>query len=201
MLVHRPPARPCFARARVCADAFTLLELLVVLGLIGIAAAIALPRFDRSRVNVDAQALSVRGVLIIAQRAAVTRGLDVLVVFDTARRLLRVQEDPNGNMALDAGEVMTATAVEGDVSFSRGSAPQLRAGQGAGVNFVARQSGRPVLVFHRDGSASEAGVFYLTTTRSANGTYAADTRAFDVQRATGRAVAYRYDGTAWRREF
>ena len=200
MLVYRPPAWPCFARARLCADAFTLLELLVVLGLVGVAAAIALPRFDRTRMNVDAQAVSVRGVLMMAQRAAVTRGEDVLVVFDTAGRLLRVQEDPNGNMARDAGEQVTATVVEGDVVFDRGSAPALRVGQETGVNFAGRQSGQPVLVFHRDGSASEAGVFYLTTKRSANGNYAADTRAFDVQRATGRAVAYRYDGSVWRRE-
>jgi prepilin-type N-terminal cleavage/methylation domain-containing protein len=182
-------------------EGFTLAEVIVVMALMAIATAMALPHLDRARLDVDSQAQSIRGVLIMAQRQAVTRGHDVVVTFDTAARLVRVQEDPNGNMVADPGERLSATAVEGEVAFSRGSAPVLRSGQGAGVNFTARVSGMPAFVFHRDGSASERAVFYLTSRRSGAGGHATDSRAFDLERATGRVIAYRYDGTAWQREF
>lgn len=190
---HRPPT----ACGR---GGFTLVELAFGLMLISIIMMIALPRWDRTRIQVDSQDQALRGVLMMAQRLAVTRGYDVVVAFDSAQLLVRVQEDPNFNGALDVGERVTATPLEGEVLFGRGSAPELRTGATAAVGFTERQGALPMFVYHRDGSASEVGVFYLTSRRSAAGRYSTDSRAFDLQRATGRVLAYRYDGTAWKRE-
>lgn len=184
------PARP----------GFTLLELVVVMGLVGALVAVALPRFDRTRMNVDAQTQALRSVLVMAQRTAVTRGCDVVVAFDTAGRWVRVQEDPDGDLVLDAGEVWNATQLDGDVVFGRGSAPVLKSGRTAPISFSARQSGRPALVFHRDGSASEQGTVYLSASRSSAAAHATDARALEVVRATGRVEAYRYT-RAWERTY
>jgi hypothetical protein len=60
----------------------------------------------------------------------------------------------------------------------------------------------PAVVFHRDGSASEAGGFYLTSTRAAtSGAHVEDTRAIELERATGRASWYKYGPPLWRRAF
>lgn len=200
-----PPiaARP---RSRLRASAlrgtrgFTLVEVAFALMLIGIIVAMAVPRFDRTRMQVDGQDQALRGLLMMAQRLAVTRGYDVLVVFDSAKGLVLVQEDPDADGVRDAGERVTGTLLEGEVVFGRGSAPALRAGATAGLAFTERQGSLPMFVYHRDGSASEVGVLYLTSRRSSGGRFATDSRAFDLQRATGRLLPYRYDGTSWKRE-
>lgn len=188
------------AAARSARGGFTLIELVISMTLVGIVLAIALPRFDRSRMRVNSQSLALRNTLMVAQRLAVTRGYDVVVNFDTAQGLVRVQEDPDGDLVSDAGERVTVTQLEGEVTMRRGSAPVLATGRVRGVNFNGRQNGMPTVVFHRDGSASEAGVFYLTTIRSLGGSHATDGHAFELARATGRVQAYRYDGSQWRRE-
>jgi hypothetical protein len=66
------------------------------------------------------------------------------------------------------------------------------------INFTKQVGGMPAVVFHRDGSASEFGGFYLTF---ATGNRAKDTRAVEIERATGRAVWYRYSPPSWRRIF
>lgn len=181
------------------AGGFTLAEVVVVLAFIGIAMAMVLPRFDRTRMNLDAQEQNLRGALIMAQRLAVTRGCDVVVAFDAGNTSVRVQEDPDGDLVSDPGETDRWTALEGDVQFARGAAPPLD-GVTADIGFSARQSGRPAFVFHRDGSASEHSLFYLTSGRGFDSRHANDARAFEVQRATGRFVTWHYDGASWRRE-
>lgn len=194
----RPRFRaPVRVRARV--GGFTLAEVVVVMSVMAIAMAIVLPRLDRTRVNVDAQEQSLRGAMIMAQRLAIARGCDVVVAFDTAMPGLRVQVDPDGDMQPDAGEQTQWTQLEGDVRFGRGAAPALN-GAAADVGFTGRENGRPAFVFHRDGSSSERGVFYLSSRRGSSSEYARDARAFELQRATGRLVAYRYTGSIWRKE-
>ncbi len=198
---HRPLSGPARAPTRRPAlPGFTLVELIVALGVIALLLAMALPHLDRTRMNVDEQARALRSVLLMAQRLSVTRGYDVVVAFDTASRGIRVQEDPNGDGVVQAGERIMVTELTGDVVFGRGSAPALRTSAGAALSFTGRQSGLPMFVYHRDGSASEAGTFYLTSRRGLGPGFAADGRAFDLQPGTGRLLAYRYDGRAWQRE-
>ncbi len=189
--------RPIHAREH---GGFTLVELMIGLMVMGIAVMIAVPRFDRSRLQVDAQDQAVRGFLMMAQRLAVTRGYDVVVTFDSAQRRLQAQEDPDFDGLVDAGERVTGAYLEGEVVFGRGSAPVLRSGATAAIGFTERQGSLPMFVYHRDGSASEVGVIYITSRRSFGGSYATDSRAFDMQRATGRLLPYRYNGSTWMRE-
>lgn len=64
------------------------------------------------------------------------------------------------------------------------------------------QGGLPALTFHRDGSASEEGGFYITSRRAqVVGGYPQDTRAVEVERATGRPSWYRAGINEWHRGF
>ena len=70
------------------------------------------------------------------------------------------------------------------------------------INFDRNIGGRPALIFHRNGSASGIGGFYLTSTRAMASTgYSSDTRAVEIIRATGRTEWFRYTGTTWKRGF
>ena len=204
MRLYRPMKRPLFAMGsrRVPARrAFSLIELLIVMTLGAIIVTIALPRFDRMRMTVDAQDQAIRSLLMMAQRLAVTRGYDVVVAFDTAAGLVRVQEDANSNMLVDAGERVTWTKIEDGVKLGRGTSPVLRTGATQAATFTARQGTLPVVVFHRDGSTNEAGTLYLSTVRAQGSAYTTDGHALDVQRATGRVLPYKYSGSTWDREF
>jgi hypothetical protein len=111
-----------------------------------------------------------------------------------------VHEDRNNNGLVDAGENVNYTQLEPGVVFGRGVTPP-RPLSGAIVSFVKRQNSMPAVTFTRSGSSGEMGVFYMTSTRTANGgNFPGDTRAFEVERATGRTTVFRYT-TAWIRSF
>src|SRR6185312_9450554 len=84
--------------------AFTVIELMIVLAIIGIIAAFAYPKVNFTQFRVDAAARTVRVALQNAERLAVTRQYDVVVSFDTTNRRIRVLEDNNNNATVDAGE-------------------------------------------------------------------------------------------------
>ena len=70
------------------------------------------------------------------------------------------------------------------------------------VTFGGRQNDMPSVTFQRNGAASEAGGFYMTSTRDARtGTFAEDARAVEIERSTGRATWFRYTSSGWQREF
>jgi Tfp pilus assembly protein FimT len=93
---------------------FSLVELIYVCCLIGLLAAIAVPRIDFQRVRVDSAALQVTSQLLLAQRLAVMNQHDVRVSFDNASYALVVHQDANNNGAVDSGEqTRTETLGEG----------------------------------------------------------------------------------------
>ena len=63
---------------------FTIFEVLVVLAIIGITAAIVVPRFDLMSVRVNATSRSVASFLAAAQQRAILAQRNVLVTFDSA---------------------------------------------------------------------------------------------------------------------
>lgn len=179
----------------------TLLELLVVLVFMGLLVAFAAPRIDVTKYQIESSMQGIGMVLLSLERQSIAQQHDIIVMFDTAKQSLRVHEDNNNNATVDAGERVRVIPLGEKIVFGRGGATAAPMGPGT-VTFTKVVSGYKALVFHRDGSASEAAGFYLTSQRSVNYTgYPKDARAITVDRATGRASWSRYNGTTWVRAF
>jgi prepilin-type N-terminal cleavage/methylation domain-containing protein len=182
---------------------FTLVEMLIVITMIGIMTGIALWRVDIARYQVNGDIQSIGTTLIASQREAIAKQHNVIVVFDTAGNRVRVIWDANNNGQYDDGEHTRMVFLGDRVRFGLGTAPQMPIGPEA-VNFTDTEtsSGLPCVTFYRNGSASEAGGAYITSLRSiGDPKYVSDNRAMRVERATGRAEWWHYDGTTWQRGF
>ena len=182
---------------------FTLVEMLIVITMIGIMTGIALWRVDIARYQVNGDIQSIGTTLIASQREAIAKQHNVMVMFDTAGNRVRVVWDANNNGAFDADEHSRVVELGERVQFGLGTAPPMSFGSSA-INFTQTESttGLPEVTFYRNGSASEAGGAYLTSRRSiGDPKYVIDNRAMRVERATGRAEWWHYDGTTWVRGF
>ena len=179
-------------------NGFTVVEVLVVLLVVGIMAALLLPNLEVVRFRMDGAARGAVAALVAAQRLAVQRQHDVIVACDTANRRLRIHEDRDNDGAVDGGEPTRIVAFDDGVIFGLGAAPP-QPGQTAVVGFTETQDGLPVIRFTRSGSASEDGGFYLTSERwRLKPEYAKDTRSIRVDRPTGRVTWYAYDPPRWK---
>ena len=180
---------------------FTLIELLLVLVIIGIVVGVAAPKIDVTKLKVESAVQAVGTTLLATERLSITTQHDVIVLFDQANEAMRIHEDRNNDGVIDPGEHVRAVPLGEAIVFGRGTAPAMPMGPGP-ITFKKVIAGLPALVFHRDGSASEVGGFYLTSRRAATtGTRPQDARAVQVERATGRASWYRYNPPTWRRVF
>jgi prepilin-type N-terminal cleavage/methylation domain-containing protein len=176
---------------------FTLIEALTVIVIIGLMAGLAIPRSGVATYRANSGAQVVTSALIYAQRQAISRQADTRVAFDVANNEMRVHEDADNDNVIDLGERVTSTALPEGLTFGRGAAPA-RAMGGATVNFTRTQGGLPMVVFHRDGSASENGGVYVITIDGLSVGRATDVRAVEVSRATGRAAWFSYGTGAWK---
>jgi prepilin-type N-terminal cleavage/methylation domain-containing protein len=182
---------------------FTLVEMLIVITMIGIMTGMALWRVDIARYQVNGDIQAIGTTLIASQREAIAKQHNVMVMFDTAGNRVRVVWDANNNGAFDANEHSRVVELGERVQFGLGTAPPMSFGNSA-INFTQTESttGLPEVTFYRNGSASEAGGAYLTSRRSiGDPKYVIDNRAMRVERATGRAEWWHYDGTTWVRGF
>jgi len=164
---------------------------------------IALWRVDIARYQVNGDIQSIGTTLIASQREAIAKQHNVIVVFDTAANRLRVIWDANNNGQYDDGEHQRMVFLGDRVQFGLGTAPAMPIGTQA-INFsdTETSTGLPAVTFYRNGSASEAGGAYITSRRSiGDPKYVNDNRAMRVERATGRAEWWHYDGTTWQRGF
>lgn len=180
---------------------FTLMELLIVMALIGLIVAMAAPKIDFVKFRVDSAMQGIGTMLLAVERQAITQQHDIIIRFDVANNALRIHEDRNNNGLQDLGERVRAVPLGEAIVFGRGAATARPMGPGP-ITFTRVINGMKALVFHRDGSASEAAGFYLTSARAAAGTTRAkDARAIEIEAATGRAGWYKYNGTTWVRAF
>ena len=175
---------------------FTLIEILMVLALIAVLAAMALPKLNLRGYRVNGAVRAVSSLLARAQRRAVTTQANVNVLFDTAHGTIVIHEDANDNNVEDPGEVVRSYPLGEDVAYGQSGAPVHA--YGGPVSFTRTLGGLPEVIFRRDGSASENGGLYLTSIGNARPT---DARAIELQRATGRVAWYQYDGANWIRRF
>lgn len=180
----------------------TLVELLIALTLLSIMAAVAAPVVRQGTHQVEAAMQSLGSTLLAAQRLAVTRQHDVAVVFDVGAGTVLVHEDADNDGDPDPGEHTTARDLGEGVVYGRAGAPPHPVGGGP-VTFTARRAGDPVVVFHRSGSASEAGGIYLASARARSRDSSAGVRLLVLDRATGRPSWHRYAGgtDGWERGF
>jgi len=189
-------ARPTTVAPR---PAFTVIELLIVVSIIAITAAIALPKVRVERAQVDGAVRTVSMALMVAQREAVSRGHNVLVVFDTAHHMVRTVWDRNNNLALDAGEKTRPFPIPERVVMGRGAGVPAFGGATAEVPAMLTMGDAPMLVLQRNGGSDRAVTLYLTSGRAQRGIGDKDTRALTVDRATARPNWFVWAATGWRR--
>jgi prepilin-type N-terminal cleavage/methylation domain-containing protein len=90
---------------------FTLVELMVVIGIIGLIAAMSVPNFNRYlnnwRLNGEAQQFA--STLRKARSIAVMKNIDVIFTFDRVNDTYWFFEDADGDGNLDANELQSGT--------------------------------------------------------------------------------------------
>lgn len=185
------------ARAVTDRHGFSMIEVLSVIVIIGLLTAIALPRVSLASYQANGAAQVVSTALSYAQRQAISRQADTRVAFDLANNRLRIHEDRNNDNVIDVGERVTFANLPEGITFGRGTAPARAIGSEV-VTFTRAQGILPVLIFRRDGTASEDGGVYLSTTAGLSIDRTADVRAVEISRATGRASWFSYATGAWK---
>lgn len=179
----------------------TLIELVLVVTIIGVVAAFAVPKIDYAKYRVDASMRGIGTAILSAQRRAVSAQHDVIVTFSDGESAIRIHDDQNNNGAVDGNERTRGVPMGEQVLIGRGTAPAHAIGPGP-ITFTKRVAGVPAVTFHRNGSASERGGIYLTTIRSQAGAgNQSDNRLIEVERSTGRVSWYTYRGGNWERDF
>jgi len=184
-------------------NGFTLIEMLIVLVIIGLVVAFAAPKIDVTKFRVQSSMNGIGLTLMAAERQAITQQHDVILMFDVTNSKISILDDANNNGVADAGERLRGIPLGEGIVFGRSSAVARPMGPGP-ITFTKVVNGMPALVFHRDGSGSEAGGFYLTSIRAAtSATHLDDTRSIELERATGRASWWKYSpaSSTWVRAF
>lgn len=183
------------------ARGFSATEVMLVITIMGMMAGIALTRVDLAKMEANSAVQVLSTSMVAAQREAITKQHDMILTFDAAQRTVRMIWDRDSDGNIDGGERIRAIPLDGRIGFGLGGAPARAFGANP-INFDRDIGGRPALIFHRNGSASGIGGFYLTSTRAmADPVFAADTRAVEIVRATGRTEWHRWTGSAWKRGF
>lgn len=175
------------------------MELVVVMVLAGIMAGIVIPLLRPEKFRLDGVAVQAATTFMAQQRNAVLRQHDVVVAVDQDKHRLRVHYDKNNNNIMDSGEAWSVVELGDGVVFGRGGAAARPIGAAA-ISLEGREGGLPSLTFHRNGSASEEALIYLTSERageSGGSAFARETRAVEIERATGRVSCYSYSTGTW----
>jgi prepilin-type N-terminal cleavage/methylation domain-containing protein len=183
--------------------AFTLIELLIVVVIIGVVTGIAVWKIDVARYQINGDQQVVGTALISAQRQAIAKQYNVIVAFDDENHIKKIIGDQNNNGLADSLDPVRVIPLGDRVRYGIGSAPPMPWGSSP-ISFTQTESGSglPAVTFFRNGSASESRGIYLCSTRAlTDPAYVKDVRAIHVERATGRAEWWHYDGSSWIRGF
>ncbi len=168
---------------------YSLGELLWVIVILGILAALAIPRLDWMKYRLNAESRNISLQMTYAQRLAVSLQHNVRVTIDHGQRRLIVDEDANNDDTFTAGERRRVVQLDDGVNFEKNGVADLPSP--APTNEVTQ------IIYRRDGSADQAGVIFLNTVRGVAMSSNQDSRALEIARATGRATIYRYLNSTW----
>lgn len=179
------------AMARAAERGYTLIEMLIVIVMLSILAALAFPKINYMRYRVNSDARNVVMTLAYAQRLAVSLQHNVQVTFSSTTNQVLTLEDANDDGLYSTAERIRGFSLAEGVVFAQNGVPNLPSP--AATNVLT------VVTFWRDGSANTAGVIFLNTTRGIARGNNEDARGIDIVRSTGRATWYTYTGGSWRR--
>ncbi len=177
---------------------FSLIELLMVLSMIGLLAAFAIPRINVARMKSDGAARLVRMLVMNAQRTSITRQSNTIISFDLANSRMRIVEDYNNNDTLNTTDRVYWRALPEGVRFL--TPPMVRVIGGSASSALQGSDLRTVssflsMTFRRDGSASSDVDLYFSARADVENEF----RAMTISPSTGRTDLYRWTGTAWAR--
>jgi prepilin-type N-terminal cleavage/methylation domain-containing protein len=175
---------------------FTLIEVLIVMIVVGVITALAMPRLDLQRYRTDAAVQSLRTVFQQAQRTALVRQYDVVISIDTAANALRWSEDANNNGTIQSTEHRRAYPLEDGVKFAVPPAGVFGSVSSSVVGLhLGTMDGLPTVTFHRDGAATSNLELYIAGPADPDVSY----RAITLIQGTGRTDFYRYNtaGHVW----
>jgi prepilin-type N-terminal cleavage/methylation domain-containing protein len=175
---------------------FTLVELVVVMVLIGLMVGIVVPVLRPEKFRMDGVVVTVATTLMAQQRSAVLRQHDVVVAVDSVKRQIRVHYDADNDMVMDTGEQWFVIELDEGAVIGRGGAPA-RPMSSLAISMTQKQGALPALTFHRNGSASEQSILYLTSDRARPSTFAKEARAIEIERATGVVTCWSYASGTW----
>jgi prepilin-type N-terminal cleavage/methylation domain-containing protein len=179
---------------------FTIIELLMVIALLAIVGAIAIPKLNFGAYRINSGVRGVTALLARAQRLAVTNQSNVNVIFDVAHNAVMLHEDVNNDNVIQPTERVRTYPLGEGVAYGLGGAP-VRVYAPAPLTFTHAMGSNPEIIFRRDGSASENGAIYITSTAALVASRPTDARDIEVIEATGRAEWYQYTGAQWVRKF
>ena len=186
-------------------NGFTLIEILIVITMIAIILAIAVPRLNVARIRSKSAVISMGTTMLALQREAISKQHNILVVIDQTKPLLQIVYDSSDNVTLDNGERERPIPLGQGIVFGKPAGVTARSFGGNAVNFTTTEgsSGLPTIVLYRNGSAKEYGGLYVSTAQAMAGApnHQGETWAMEIVRATGRPEWYRWNGTTWVRGF
>lgn len=174
-----------------------MIEVMIVMALIAIMAAMALPKISFLRYRQDANGRLVQKTLVTAQQTSVRGNTNVLFVIDYAASRMRIVEDTNANGAGDAAEHWQSWKLADGAKFAIPTATVDGAtayyATGPGISTTAAG---PTITFYPNGSASGDAFVYVGIPTGRSDAL----RAVEFSGATGRTRLWRYANGAWRRD-
>ena len=105
-------------RARVRRPGFTIVEALMVLVLISLAARAFMVRFNYWRYRMDGNVRLVQNAVLAAQQIAVRKNVQVQVMVDANLHQVRILQDFNANGIMDSGDTVTYRALTDGARFA-----------------------------------------------------------------------------------
>lgn len=180
---------------------YTLIEMMIVVTLIAIVTATAMPHIDYQSYRQDGSVRAIRGALQQAQSYAVSSQHEVWVIVDAGRNRIIAVQDPSDSNQYALGDHYWAVPLQDGATLGLSGIGTLP-GDAAPVGGVAittptnitagTLSALPTgFVFRADGAVSSNVQIYITSLRG----LAKDARAIDITQATGRVDWYKYKTT------